>query len=105
MRRYLRALSAFYIRLTFRSIEVYEILEPLMRDFRKLRVHHAGQSSHLITLSHLCVGPTTVPSILFLVDPFTDSYAMQAATPSPTLTNLSTTSSQMTGYATSSSRD
>jgi len=42
--RYLRALSAFYLRLTFRSMEIYEILEPLMRDFRKLRVHHAGTS-------------------------------------------------------------
>ncbi|WVQ83065.1 hypothetical protein IAT38_005203 [Cryptococcus sp. DSM 104549] len=40
--KYLRALAAFYIRLTFRSMEVYEILEPLMKDFRKLRVQHAG---------------------------------------------------------------
>ncbi|OCF43589.1 pre-mRNA-splicing factor 38A [Kwoniella heveanensis CBS 569] len=40
--KYLRALAAFYIRLTFRSMEVYEILEPLMKDYRKLRVAHAG---------------------------------------------------------------
>ncbi|KAK8858586.1 hypothetical protein IAR55_002815 [Kwoniella newhampshirensis] len=40
--KYLRALAAFYIRLTFRSMEIYEILEPLMKDFRKLRVQHAG---------------------------------------------------------------
>ena len=43
--RYLRALAAFYIRLTFRSIEVYEILEPLMKDYRKLRIRHVGMSS------------------------------------------------------------
>lgn len=35
--RYLRALAAFYIRLTFRPVEVYETLEPLLRDFRKIR--------------------------------------------------------------------
>ncbi|WVR06345.1 hypothetical protein IAU60_003376 [Kwoniella sp. DSM 27419] len=40
--KYLRALAAFYIRLTFRSMDVYEILEPLMKDYRKLRVAHAG---------------------------------------------------------------
>jgi pre-mRNA-splicing factor 38A len=41
--RYLRALAAFYIRLTFRSMEIYETLEPLMKDFKKLRVKHEGQ--------------------------------------------------------------
>ncbi|WRT67780.1 uncharacterized protein IL334_004754 [Kwoniella shivajii] len=40
--KYLRALAAFYIRLTFRSMDVYEILEPLMKDYRKLRVAHSG---------------------------------------------------------------
>ncbi|WVW84665.1 hypothetical protein I302_106699 [Kwoniella bestiolae CBS 10118] len=40
--KYLRALAAFYIRLTFRSMEVYEILEPLMKDYRKMRVAHSG---------------------------------------------------------------
>jgi hypothetical protein len=42
--RYLRALAAFYIRLTFPSLEVYEILEPLMKDYRKLRIRHVGRS-------------------------------------------------------------
>ncbi|WWC88681.1 uncharacterized protein L201_003594 [Kwoniella dendrophila CBS 6074] len=43
--KYLRALAAFYIRLTFRSLEVYEILEPLMKDFKKLRlVNSSGYS-------------------------------------------------------------
>ncbi|KAL1412870.1 hypothetical protein Q8F55_000619 [Vanrija albida] len=40
--KYLRALAAIYIRLAFRSMEVYDILEPLMRDYRKLRHRHAG---------------------------------------------------------------
>lgn len=41
-RRYLRALAAIYIRMTFRPVEVYELLEPLMKDYRKLRVRSMG---------------------------------------------------------------
>jgi len=36
--RYLRALAAMYIRMTFRAVEVYELLEPLLKDYRKLRL-------------------------------------------------------------------
>lgn len=35
--KYMRALAAMYIRMTFRAVEVYETLEPLMKDYRKLR--------------------------------------------------------------------
>jgi len=35
--KYLRALGAMYIRLTFNSVEVYKYLEPLYNDYRKLR--------------------------------------------------------------------
>jgi len=35
--KYLRALAAMYIRMTFRAVDVYEILEPLLKDYRKLR--------------------------------------------------------------------
>jgi pre-mRNA-splicing factor 38A len=35
--KYLRALAAFYIRLTFSSLEVYRLLEPFLEDKRKLR--------------------------------------------------------------------
>ncbi|KAF5324817.1 hypothetical protein D9611_004466 [Ephemerocybe angulata] len=35
--KYLRALAALYIRMTFEAVEVYELLEPLMKDYRKLR--------------------------------------------------------------------
>jgi pre-mRNA-splicing factor 38A len=36
--KYLQALAAFYIRLTFSGVECYTILEPFLRDYRKLRV-------------------------------------------------------------------
>jgi len=36
--KYLRALAAFYIRLTFRARDVYQLLEPLFSDYRKLCV-------------------------------------------------------------------
>ncbi|KAL9714935.1 hypothetical protein Ac2012v2_001595 [Leucoagaricus gongylophorus] len=38
--KYLRALAAMYVRMTFRAVEVYEILEPLLKDFRKLRLRN-----------------------------------------------------------------
>jgi hypothetical protein len=40
--RYLRALAALYIRMTFRAVEVYELLEPLLKDYRKLRQRNMG---------------------------------------------------------------
>ncbi|KAI8998913.1 PRP38 family-domain-containing protein [Trametes punicea] len=40
--KYLRALAAMYIRMTFRPVEVYEILEPLLKDYRKLRYRGMG---------------------------------------------------------------
>ncbi|CDO74729.1 hypothetical protein BN946_scf184593.g11 [Trametes cinnabarina] len=44
--KYLRALAAMYIRMTFRPAEVYEILEPLLKDYRKLR--HRGMNGYSI---------------------------------------------------------
>ncbi|KAF9228611.1 PRP38-domain-containing protein [Gyrodon lividus] len=35
--KYMRALAAMYIRMTFDAVEVYELLEPLMKDYQKLR--------------------------------------------------------------------
>ncbi|RAK98887.1 PRP38 family protein [Aspergillus ibericus CBS 121593] len=35
--KYLRALAAFYVRLTFEPVEVYKTLEPLLLDYRKLK--------------------------------------------------------------------
>ncbi|WFD29061.1 hypothetical protein MSPP1_000066 [Malassezia sp. CBS 17886] len=48
--KYLRALAAMYVRMTFPSLEVYELLEPLLSDYRKLRWRDmSGQYS----LSHM----------------------------------------------------
>ncbi|KAF8652749.1 hypothetical protein AX16_004246 [Volvariella volvacea WC 439] len=46
--KYLRALAAMYIRMTFRAVEVFELLEPLLKDFRKLR------QRQMSTISSLC---------------------------------------------------
>lgn len=35
--RYLRALAAFYVRLTFDPPDIYKTLEPLLSDYRKLK--------------------------------------------------------------------
>ncbi|KAJ5104554.1 Pre-mRNA-splicing factor [Penicillium alfredii] len=35
--KYLRALAAFYVRLTFEAVDVYKTLEPLLADYRKLK--------------------------------------------------------------------
>ncbi|KAG5291800.1 pre-mRNA-processing factor [Histoplasma ohiense] len=35
--KYLRALAAFYIRLTFDAADIYKSLEPLLTDYRKLK--------------------------------------------------------------------
>ncbi|KAH9946377.1 PRP38-domain-containing protein [Epithele typhae] len=45
--KYLRALAVFYIRMTFRPAEVYEILEPLLKDYRKLR--YLGMGGYTLT--------------------------------------------------------
>ncbi|KAL7753843.1 hypothetical protein RI367_000775 [Sorochytrium milnesiophthora] len=37
--KYLRALAAFYIRLVASAKDVYQYLEPLLNDYRKLRMH------------------------------------------------------------------
>ncbi|GJJ12448.1 hypothetical protein Clacol_006690 [Clathrus columnatus] len=50
--KYLRALAAMYIRMTFRAAEVYDLLEPLLKDYRKLRLRSMGK--HLPSLLILC---------------------------------------------------
>lgn len=48
--KYLRAVAALYIRLTFPSLEVYEILEPMLNDYRKLRFR---QMSGSYSITHM----------------------------------------------------
>ncbi|KAK9475738.1 Pre-mRNA-splicing factor 38 [Lipomyces japonicus] len=38
--KYLRALAAFYIRLTFPAADVYKLLEPLLADYHKLKLRN-----------------------------------------------------------------
>ncbi|KAG4300893.1 hypothetical protein PCANB_002831 [Pneumocystis canis] len=45
--KYLQALAAFYIRLTFSAKECYMILEPFLNDYRKLRIRHSTGSYDL----------------------------------------------------------
>ncbi|KDQ60567.1 hypothetical protein JAAARDRAFT_55297 [Jaapia argillacea MUCL 33604] len=40
--KYLRALAVMYIRMTFASAEVYGLLEPLLKDYRKLRYRNTA---------------------------------------------------------------
>ncbi|CAN6626701.1 hypothetical protein TRVA0_011S00342 [Trichomonascus vanleenenianus] len=47
--KYLRAIAAFYVRLFFKPVEVYNLLEPLLTDYRKLRL----RSPAGVTLTHM----------------------------------------------------
>lgn len=46
--KYLRALAAFYVRLTYKSADVYRLLEPLLEDGRKLRWQGNGGEYELV---------------------------------------------------------
>ena len=45
--KYLRALAAFYIRLTWEPVEIYQTLEPLLSDHRKLK--HRKRDGFILT--------------------------------------------------------
>ncbi|KAI5812392.1 PRP38 family-domain-containing protein [Pyronema omphalodes] len=40
--KYLRCLAALYIRLTWKTVEIFQTLEPLMGDYRKVRIRGMG---------------------------------------------------------------
>lgn len=48
--KYLRLLGAFYMRLVGRAVEVYQYLEPLLNDYRRVRVRRPDGS---FALSHM----------------------------------------------------
>ena len=64
--KYVRALGCLYVRLMGRPVEIYETLEPLYRDWRKLRVWntttsewsilHMDEWVHELLTSSVCVG-------------------------------------------------
>lgn len=51
--KYLRALGAFYLRLVGRPVEIHQKLEPLLRDYRKLRVVDRMHNFSVIHLDEL----------------------------------------------------
>lgn len=40
--KYLRAIAAFYVRLFYKPEDIYKLLEPLLNDYRKLRIRTAN---------------------------------------------------------------
>lgn len=48
--KYLRALGAFYLRLVGKPAEVYNKLEPILRDYRKLRI---SDKNHKFSVIHM----------------------------------------------------
>ena len=61
-----------YIRMTFRAVEVYEILEPLLKDYRKIRLRDMGTSQCRISRTKLIVITTGGYQLTFM-DEFVDS--------------------------------
>lgn len=71
--RYLRALAAIYIRMTFRAVDVYEILEPMLKDNRRIR--YRDQSKHTQPMPVQCIIQIQTHSagyFLTYVDEFVD---------------------------------
>ncbi|KNE62109.1 hypothetical protein AMAG_07357 [Allomyces macrogynus ATCC 38327] len=54
--KYLRALGAFYLRLTANSLQCYEELEPLLVDYRKLRFRQPTGAYALTTMDQFVDG-------------------------------------------------
>ncbi|KAG9244300.1 PRP38 family-domain-containing protein [Calycina marina] len=57
--KYLRALACFYVRLTYRAKDVYELLEPFLGDWRKLRRKGRDGGSRLTFLDEFVDGLLT----------------------------------------------
>ena len=45
-----------YIRMTFQPVEVYELLEPLLQDYRKLRLRNMGKFDFVAASMKLICG-------------------------------------------------
>ncbi|KAJ2048754.1 hypothetical protein GGI03_000632 [Coemansia sp. RSA 2337] len=63
--KYLRALALFYYRLTQPSVDIYTKLEPLYRDYRKLREFDSG-SMQLTNMDQL-VDALLTENIVYLI--------------------------------------
>lgn len=64
--RYLRILGAFYLRLVGTSKEVYAHLEPLLLDYRKIRVRSMSgfELSHVDEIADLLLAEDRVFSVI-----------------------------------------
>lgn len=51
--KYLRALGAFYLRLVGKPAEIYNKLEPILRDYRKLRISDRDHKFSVIHMDEL----------------------------------------------------
>lgn len=60
LQRYLRALAAMYVRLTFHAAEVYSVLEGMMKDYRKIRVRNTGKRDRHQLDFHWCVSKPVI---------------------------------------------
>mmetsp|Transcript_15167 Transcript_15167/g.40691 ORF Transcript_15167/g.40691 Transcript_15167/m.40691 type:complete len:341 (-) Transcript_15167:285-1307(-) len=77
--KYVRALGAFYLRLTGSGPDIYNFLEPLYNDYRKLRTREASGSFKIVHMDEF---------VETLLDE-KDSYACDIALPAlPKRTNL-----------------
>lgn len=56
--KYLQALAAMYVRLTFSPLDIYDLLEPFLSDYRKLR--YAQMSVYLFPLPRGCIAHASV---------------------------------------------
>jgi pre-mRNA-splicing factor 38A len=61
--KYLVALAAFYIRLTFKAKDVYLKLEPLLADYRKLRARNPNGSYYITHIDEFIESLLTTDSI------------------------------------------
>jgi pre-mRNA-splicing factor 38A len=75
--RYLRALAAMYIRMTFRPVDVYELLEPLLKDYRKLRLRNMCRSTRRLWRLPSCIHSPTAGYSLTFMDEFIDQLLTQ----------------------------
>lgn len=48
--KYINALAMFYVRLTAKPLDIYELIEPFYSDFRKLRIRNLDGSYAIIHL-------------------------------------------------------
>lgn len=67
--KYVRLLGAFYLRLTGKAVEIYQYLEPLLNDYRKLRERDTSGQYKLTHMDELIDDMLTKDAMLDIVLP------------------------------------